>query len=344
MSASSIADTRIGVTVVTGFLGSGKTTLLNRMIATPRFARAAVVINEFGAVGIDHHLVRHVTDTVRVVEGGCICCMVRGGVADTLRDLFLLAVRRAIQPFGHVLIETSGLASPAPILFTLRHDAFLAERYVYNGTITVADAQHVAAQIQQQPEAAQQLALADEIAFSKADLASTAQVQAATDAVLRLNPAAQVHVLAREAALPAGLLADRLYRGPRAPEEGSAWLARYGAPRALAGPRAERESAPHEVAVATLVLPGAVPRAVFLRGIASLQGELGDALLRMKGLVLFEGDAGPSAVHAVHDQLYPPVPLADWPDEETEPRLIFIARGVDENALYICARQHLPGN
>jgi G3E family GTPase len=344
VSASGIADTRIGVTVVTGFLGSGKTTLLNRMIAAPRFARAAVVINEFGAVGIDHHLVRHVTETVRVVEGGCICCMVRGGVADTLRDLFLLAVRRAIQPFGHVLIETSGLASPAPILFTLRHDAFLAERYVYNGTITVADAQHVAVQVRQQPEAAQQLALADEIAISKADLAPPAQVQAATDAVLRLNPVAHVHVLAREAALPSGLLADRLYRGPRAPEEGSAWLARYGAPRYGAGPRAEREPAPHDVAVATLVLPGVVPRAVFLRGIASLQEELGAALLRMKGLVRFDGDAGPSAVHAVHDQLYPPVPLADWPDEEIEPRLIFIARGVDENALYMCARRHLRGN
>jgi G3E family GTPase len=353
LSLPNIADTRIGVTVVTGFLGSGKTTLLNRMVATPRFARAAVVVNEFGAVGIDHHLVRHVSDTVRVVEGGCICCMVRGGVADTLRDLFLLAVRRAIQPFGHVLIETSGLASPAPVLFTLRHEAFLAERYSYNGTIALADAQHVVAQIRQQPEAAQQLALADEVAISKADLASPAQVQAATAAILRLNPATHVHVLGGEAALPAGLLAERLYRGPRPPGEGSAWLARYGAPRPLAGPRAERdedrpgrpvEAAPHDVAVATLVLPGPVPRAAFLRGMASLQAELGQNLLRMKGLVLFEGDTGPSAVHGVHDQLYPPVPLPEWPDEEAESRLVFIARGVDENALYISARRHLRGN
>ncbi|MFQ6691272.1 GTP-binding protein, partial [Bordetella pertussis] len=106
-------DSRIGVTVLTGFLGSGKTTLLNRLVQEPEYAEAVVIVNEFGDIGVDHHLVRNVDDRIVLLEGGCICCTASGGLVDTLRDLFMLVVRRRIKPFKRVLLETTGLAGPA---------------------------------------------------------------------------------------------------------------------------------------------------------------------------------------------------------------------------------------
>ncbi|EFF76530.1 CobW family GTP-binding protein [Achromobacter piechaudii] len=320
MSGQIEQDTRIGVAVISGFLGSGKTTLLNRLLHEPAYADAVVIVNEFGDIGVDHHLVRLAPANVVLIEGGCLCCVVSGAVVDTLRELFMLAVSRRIKPFRRVIIETSGLADPASTLFMLKHDRFLSERYVYRGAIVLVDVRQGESQLVSQPEAARQLALADTVVLSKSDLADAAQLRRVEQAVIAINPGAQRCVQRQDAPL-AGVLRN----GPdvSARRDGVAlsnWL------QAFARPVADRHA---QVASFSLILSSPLGRAAFLAGVSRIQERYGQGILRMKGLVCFEGEALPCEVHGVHGELYPLRMLPQWPADDRISQLVYIVRGLD---------------
>ncbi|MFT4174874.1 MAG: GTP-binding protein [Rhodocyclaceae bacterium] len=327
---------RIPVTLLTGFLGSGKTTLLTRLLHDPAMAGAAVLINEVGEVGLDHHMVQEVAEEIVLLESGCLCCTVRGDLSRSLRELFMRALRRDIARLDRVVIETTGLADPAPVIHTLMNDFFLAPRFVLDGVITTADVGHLREQIEQQPEALKQIAVADRVILTKTDLAGEALVDTARATVAAINPTAtcidvrDVH----DASIIAGM---GMYDGPSRSADVRRWLGEVAAAEqerlvARAGVfGAFGPDAPavlHDRRIANYVLRIAKPVhwGGFLLAIDLLQSIVGDQLLRVKGLVAVEGEDAPRVFHAVQHERYPADPLPAWPDDDHDTRLVFIVR------------------
>lgn len=321
---------RVPVTILTGFLGSGKTTLLNALTARPDMAGVAVFINEFGDVGIDHHLVERVDDTLVILESGCLCCTVQGDLIEALMRLHERMSRRGIAPVSRVLIETTGLADPAPVVRALMEDRQVSARFRCDGVLTVVDTERARAQIARHREARVQVSLADRLLLSKCDLASRAERTALERELEALNPAAARIALHQGEADPQVLFGGGLYVSGQAPAAVTGWLA--GQRNAV---KSVFHCEPHSGRVSSFVVT--LDEATGWRGFAVTMGEIllrwAGRLLRVKGLVSIAGLDEPVAVQCVDGAAYAPVRLTAWPTSgplaDRQGRLVFIGEDLD---------------
>ncbi|PZU24636.1 MAG: GTP-binding protein [Shinella sp.] len=321
---------RVPVTVLTGFLGSGKTTLLNALTTRPEMAGAAVFINEFGDVGIDHHLVERVDDTLVILESGCLCCSVQGDLIAALMRLHERMSRREIAPVSRVLIETTGLADPAPVVRALMEDRLVSARFRCDGVLTVVDTERARAQIARHREARVQVSLADRLLLSKCDLASRAERMALERDLEALNPAAPRIALCHGEADPQHLFGGGLYVSGQTSINASDWLSGQRAPG-----RNHFHCTPHSGRVSSFVVT--LDEATGWRGFAVAMGEIlahwTGRLLRVKGLVSVAGLDQPVAVQCVDGTAYAPVRLTAWPISgplaDRQGRLVFIGEDLD---------------
>ena len=320
---------RLPVSIITGFLGSGKTTLLNRLLQDPAMAGAAVIINEFGEIGLDHLLIATPNENTVLLASGCICCTVRGDLVNTLRDLDAQRRSGDLPPFDRVLIETTGLADPVPIVQTVVTDEKLAPRYALDSVVTLVDAVHGLAQLGAQPESRKQAVMADRLLLTKTDLAAAADVQALTARLGELNPGAPVLAAAHGAVAPALLFGAAIDATAHATAV-ARWLRDGEYMRIEAqqqrGPAARAGVHDARIQSYSIHLDEPISAAGLTAWLTALASLRGAELLRVKGLLNVEGE--PVAVHAVQTLIHEPVTLACWPDAERRSRLVFIARGM----------------
>jgi G3E family GTPase len=311
------------VTVLTGFLGSGKTTLLNHILRDPRLADTAVLVNEWGEVGIDHALVRESSENVVLLAHGCICCRVAGDLVRVLREIHFQRLEGGVAPFARVIVETTGLADPAPLLATLVEMPLVAARYSLAGVVTTADAQHGAATLQRHREARKQVAMADRLVVTKTDLVGEGVLEALESRLRSINPGATILRSGAEPPAPRAILDVGLHRGGGRLADAEGWL-NAGAYR--------RVGTVHDPEIRAFVWSTPEPRPWddVESSIATLLELRGERMLRMKGLVNAMGEPGPRAVHAVQHTLYPSARLPAWPSEDHTTRLVFIGRGLEE--------------
>jgi G3E family GTPase len=309
--------TRVPVYVITGFLGAGKTTLVREFLKTPEGANTAVVINEFGAVGIDDALVRASTEEKTVLLGnGCVCCNTRSDLQIALRGLVTDRERGAIPHFQRIVVETSGLADPGPILQTFTSDRALGGEFHVEAAVTLVDSVSATDTLGWSVEARKQVIFADRLVVTKTDLVPSATIELLKDRLAELNPHAAIETAVNGVIDPRLLFPDD---GCRPGDECNAFVA----------------EAAHSDGIRSFVWTEAAPIAwdVFARAIETLTALRGPDLLRAKGFLSVMGCAGPVVVQVVQHLMHPPVELQTWPDADRTTRIIFITRDIPEQTV-----------
>ena len=297
------ADGKLPVALVTGFLGSGKTTLISSLLGHPEMGETAVIVNELGEVGIDHHLLRRVDERTVLLSSGCVCCTLRGDLADELRDLLGRRDRGEIPAFRRIVIETTGLADPAPVAYTLLSEPVVKHHYGLETVVSTVDAQHGLPC----EESVRQVAAADTLVVTKTDLAPAGRL---VERLGRLNPAARVLEVSFGDIEPDTLLAP--------PDH----------PRALAAVGHVHS----DVGAVTVVLDRPVDWSAFGIWLTMLLQARGSEVYRVKGL-LDVGGPGPVLLNGVQHVVHPPVHLDEWPDDDHRSRIVFIGNGLDREVL-----------
>jgi G3E family GTPase len=316
------------VTVLTGFLGAGKTTLLNHLLRQPKLARTAVLVNEFGEIGLDHLLVERLDDSTVLLNAGCLCCTVRGDLARVLREMLPRARRDEIS---RIVVETTGLADPIPILATLMSDPVAASAYRLDGIVTVVDAVNGAAHLDTQEEAVRQVAVADRIIISKADLAGTGSLR---DRLHTLNPGAPVTDVTHGVVDPGFVLHAGLFDRTAKIPDVAGWL--NAAFDATADHHHDHDPNRHDARICAFCITLDQPLdwpglAMWLEMLLASRGE---NLLRVKGILNLKGHDRPVAIHVVRHLMHPPVKLSAWPkDDPRTSRIVFITRDLPRRAV-----------
>jgi G3E family GTPase len=330
----------IPLNVLTGFLGAGKTSLLNRLLPDPALAGTAVIINEFGEIGLDHLLVKIIDDNMVLLQSGCLCCTLRGDLVTALENL-LRDLDNGRVSFNRVILETTGLADPAPVLQTAMAHPYLVMRYRLDGVITVVDAVNGSATLDQHLEAVKQVAVADRIVLTKTDL-MTSHGAAKAELLARLhalNPAAPILDAAAGEATPARLLDCGLFDPARKTPDVKRWLAE----------EAYAETAHHHhdhahghdpnrhderIRAFTLATDQPIPGATFEMFIDLVRSLHGPKLLRLKGIVkIAETPDRPLVIHGVQHIMHPPAYLEGWPDADERTRIVLITRDLERQAV-----------
>ena len=321
--------TLIPVNVITGFLGSGKTTLLKRLLASPELANTAVVINEFGEVGLDHLLLERIDGETVVLQSGCVCCTIRGDLTETIRELFGKRERGEVPPFDRLVVETTGLADPAPIVFTLMAEPVIRHHFRLGNIIATVDAVNGALHLADNPESEKQAAIADRLVLTKTDIGEAEGIRAS---LRRLNPSAPIIEAALHPLRPDDLLTDDLYDPEGRSAEVQGWL------------QAEAAKDPHHhhhdvnrhdrnIHAFCLTFEAPLDWTAFGIWLTMLLHAHGQDVLRVKGILNVQDMAAPVAIHGVQHMVHPPVHLERWPDTDRRSRIVFIVRGLEQAAI-----------
>lgn len=343
---------KLPVSVITGFLGSGKTTLLRHLLSQDWMKDTAVVINEFGEIGLDHELVEAASEDTILLSSGCLCCTIRGDLIDTLRRLYKQRDRGEIPAFRRLVIETTGLADPAPILQTLIGDPLLSAFYRLDGVITTVDAVNAMSQMDRQLESVKQAAVADRLLVTKSDLVGQAELEKLEARLRQLNPAAPIHRIRQGEIAATQLFNAGLYNPETKSLDVQNWLRveAYGETQADHHQEHEEHDQQghdhdhhdhhhdinrHDDHIRAFCLTYEAPLDwdKFVSWIEMLTATQGVNILRIKGILNVAGEEKPVAIHGIQHLFHPPVVLPAWPGADRRSRLVFITRDLDASQL-----------